>query len=344
MKTSELVFARPEGTEARAPPEARGLARDEVRLLVTGAGRIDHARFRDLSQFLSRGDLLVVNESLTLPASLPATGRLGAFRLNISTAFGRGIYVAEPRPDWGQPGPMPWNEGDRVQVAGVPIRFIAQYPGLPRLWFIRADHDLAPVMAEHGRPIRYGYLERDFPIDQYQTVFGRVAGSAEMPSAGRPFSPRVLRDLAEAGIQYATVVLHTGVSSQEMEVAEVEDQPMYPEPFEVPPRTAWAIAEARRRGSRVIAVGTTVVRALESAWDGCAVAAARGFTRRYVTPHRPIHSVDGMITGFHEGRSTHLAMLFALSGPRRIRAAYETAIAEGYLWHEFGDSHLILNR
>ncbi|MCI4352041.1 MAG: S-adenosylmethionine:tRNA ribosyltransferase-isomerase [Thermoplasmata archaeon] len=344
MKTTELVFARPADCEARAPPEARGLARDEVRLLVSTPASTEHGQFRDLPRLLSAGDILVVNESLTLAASLPATGRRGAFRLNLSTDFGRGIYVAEPRPAVDQPGPMPFDEGERVHVAGIPTRFIARYPGLPRLWFVRADRDLGPAMAQQGRPIRYGYLDHEFPLDQYQTVFGRVAGSAEMPSAGRPFSSRLLVELARAGIGWVPIVLHAGVSSQEIEAAEVEWQPMYPEPFEVSPQTATAIAEARRRRNRVIAVGTTVVRALESAWDGRSVQAMRGFTRRYVTPDQPVGSVDGMLTGFHDARTSHLAMLYAVSGVDRIRRAYAEAAAARYLWHEFGDSHLLLNR
>ncbi len=345
MRTSELAFERPRALEATAPPEARGLARDEVRLLVSRPDGHRHANFRDLPRLLTPGTVLVVNRSATLPASLPAFGRAGAFRLNLSNEYGRGLWLAEPRWSAARPGPLPLAPGEEIVVGEVEARLIAPYPGLPRLWFVRFAGDIRATMAEAGEPIRYGYLVPPFPpLEAYQTVFGDVPGSAEMPSAGRPFSARVVDDLKAHGVRFASITLHTGVSSLEVDADEVEDQALYPEAFAVPARTAAAVNGARAAGHDVIAVGTTVVRALESAWDGQRLRAARGFTRRYVHPGHPVRSVDGLITGLHDPRASHLAMLFALAPADFIRAAYAEAVRAGYLWHEFGDSHLILTR
>jgi S-adenosylmethionine:tRNA ribosyltransferase-isomerase len=182
-----------------------------------------------------------------------------------------------------------------------------------------------------------------YPISTYQTVFARVPGSAEMPSAAYPFTERLVARLREKGLQIVSLTLHTGVSSLEVDVDDVEQHPLYPEPFYVPETTAHAVNMARFEGRHVIAVGTTVVRALETAWDGQRVQASRGFTRAYIHPQRGAHVVDGLITGLHDPITSHLAMLYAIAGQTTIRSGYEEAVREGYLWHEFGDSHLILS-
>jgi S-adenosylmethionine:tRNA ribosyltransferase-isomerase len=220
---------------------------------------------------------------------------------------------------------------------------VAPHPGLPRLWFFHVDGDLRQAMARSGEPIRYGYLEPPYPpLEAYQTLFARVPGSAEMPSAARPFTPRVVDALRARGIGLAEITLHTGVSSHEVEASEVEEQALYAEPFAVPERTAEAVTAARREGRPVIAVGTTVVRALESAWDGERVRAAAGFTRLLIHPGRPVRSVDGLLSGLHDPMASHLAMLYAIAPRERVREAYAEAVREGYLWHEFGDSHLLV--
>ncbi len=342
MKTAQLAFPLPGRLDATSTPETRGLARDGVRLLVSRAQGNEEARFVDLVHYLHPGDVLVVNESQTLAASLPAVGRHGPFLLNVSTDFGRGTYLVEPRRSFERPGPIELSAGERVLVGRTAVRMLSVFPGVPRLWFVHAEGDLRQEMARIGKPIRYGYLREDPPLSSFQTVFGRVPGSAEMPSAGRPFTRRLLRALERRGVRHYPVLLHTGVSSLELDAAEVERQPMYPEPFEVPATTAHEVNEARALGRRVIAVGTTVVRALESAWDGHGVRPARGFTRYMAVPPKPVSSVDGIVTGFHDARTSHLALLFALAGERRVREAYRIATGAGYLWHEFGDSHLLL--
>ncbi|CAN5567155.1 S-adenosylmethionine:tRNA ribosyltransferase-isomerase [soil metagenome] len=342
MKRTELIFDRPASLQASEPPEARGLERDAVRLLVSTPAGHTHHIFNQLADLLVPGDLLVVNHSATLAASLPASGAIGNFTLNLSTNYGDGLWLAEPRWRSDQPGPLPLVTGERIDVAGSPLRLVAPYPGLPRLWFVQAQTDLCQVMGHIGNPIRYGYVADRYPLAAYQTIFAKIPGSAEMPSAGRPFTRRVLRALHARGVQMAGITLHTGVSSLEVETEIVEQHPLYAEPFHVSVGTAAAVNAAKREHRRVIAVGTTVVRALESAWDGQQVGPARGFTRRYVHPGESVHTVDGLLTGLHDPLASHLAMLYAIAGPTLIREAYHVATEEGYLWHEFGDSHLIL--
>jgi len=347
MKRAELEFDRPRALQATGPPERRGLARDEVRLLVSSERGHEHARFRDLPRFLAPGTLLVVNTSATLPASLPARHPgLGPLLANVSTHYGDGLYLVEPRRSAAEPGPLPLEPGDTLDIGGVAVRLVAPHPGLPRLWFVRAESDLQRAMDRAGAPIRYGYLEAPYPpLADYQTLFARQPGSAEMPSAGRPFTARVVDALRAKGIGLAEVTLHTGVSSHEVEADAVEEQPLYAEPFAVPQRTADAVNAARREGRPVIAVGTTVVRALESAWDDGEIERVRpaaGFTRLMVHPGHPVRTVDGLITGLHDPLASHLALLYAVAPQDLVREGYAEAVREGYLWHEFGDSHLLL--
>lgn len=344
MNTAELAFEQPRDLFGAGPPELETGSRDGVRLLVTTPRGHSHAKFQDLARFLDPGDLLVVNESATLPASLAAHGPQGAFTLNLSTRYGERLWLAEPRWDSGRPGPMPIEAGAEVHAGDATVRFVAPYPGIPRLWFVHTDRPMEPVMAGAGVPIHYGYVPTSWPLDAYQGLFSRVPGSAEMPSASRPITPRVREELEQSGVRFASVVLHSGVSSLEIETRTVEEQAVYPEPFEVSAGAAQAANEVRREGGRVVAVGTTVVRALESAWTAEGLVARRGFTRIFVNPGHPPRSVDGLLTGFHDPITSHLAMLSALIGIDRVKEAYREAVANRYRWHEFGDSHLILRR
>jgi S-adenosylmethionine:tRNA ribosyltransferase-isomerase len=341
MRRADLVFERPESLFAHAPPEIRGRGRDDVRLLVTGPEGQRHARFIDLPQFLRRGDLLVVNESAAIPASLPAQGRLGPILLNLSTRFRSDLWIAEPRWNAGKPGPMPLDSGEELRIGLGRVRLLSPYPGIPRLWFVLADRSLDPLIGDLGRPVHYGYTDA-WPMDVYRTLFSRVPGSAEMPSAARPLTAAVLRELAEGGVRIASILLHTGVSSLEIEADSL--QAVYPEPFLVSREAADAVNRTHANGGRVIAVGTTVVRALESAWAPEGVRPTQGFTRLFVNPGRGVRAVDGLLTGFHDPVTSHLALLGAFLGMDGVRDAYREAVGRGYLWHEFGDSHLVLPR
>ena len=207
-----------------------------------------------------------------------------------------------------------------------------------RLWRARLSVAVVPYLLRYGIPIRYSYVSRDWPLAAYQTVFSRKPGSAEMPSASRPFTPPVVTALAARGVLIAPLTLHAGVSSLEA------DEDPYPEPYDVPPATARLVNHVRSAGGRVIAAGTTVVRALETAVDGGSglVVLSAGWTSHVVTPETGVRAVDGLLTGLHEPRSSHLRMLAAFAGPALLAACYEAAITSGYLWHEFGDVHLLL--
>ena len=317
-------FVLPRDLEAREPAEIRGSGRDDVRLLVTSRedDSVTHAHFRDLPKFLRAGDLVVLNTTATLPAAVE--------NLHISTPLPGGLVVVEPR------GP----HESIIKLPGeVTVTLLAPYRDSQRLWIARFDGvgDLRAYLERYGRPITYSYIDRSFPIDAYQTVFADEPGSAEMPSAGRAFTRGMLVCLRRRGVRLAKLVLHAGVASLESHERPYEEQ------FEVPLRTAEEVRRAKARGGRIIAVGTTVVRALESSVDrGGHVIASRGWTDLVITPERGLRVVDGLLTGLHEPRATHLAMLEALAGRAHVEQAYAAALERKYLWHEFGDLHLIL--
>jgi S-adenosylmethionine:tRNA ribosyltransferase-isomerase len=194
------------------------------------------------------------------------------------------------------------------------------------------------VLEAAGRPIRYGYVPREWPLADYQTVFAREPGSAEMPSAARPFTPELVTRLVTDGVLFAPLLLHTGVSSPEAA------EPPQAERYRVPPTTAALVSWARSRDGRVIAVGTTAARALESAASGAEVRAAEGWTELVLGPGRPARVVDGIVTGLHAPEASHLSLLEAVVGVSGVQRAYEAAVAERYLWHEFGDVSLLLRR
>jgi S-adenosylmethionine:tRNA ribosyltransferase-isomerase len=345
--SAAVAFELPTALEATEPPEARGLARDDVRLLVArrASGALAHHRFRDLPDLLSPGDLLVVNTSATLPAAIGARRRDGrAVRVHAAMPApglpGRHRWLLELRTPDGRSPVRDGRAGERLELdGGIACELLAPYAGEARLWLARFGEDvvLEDHLRRHGRPIRYGYVAREWPLTDYQTVFATEPGSAEMPSAGRPFTPRLVARLAAAGVLIAPVLLHTGVSSPE------RHETPYPERFRVPPATARLVDAVHGWGGRVVAVGTTVVRALETAAaeDGT-VQAAEGWTPLVVTPERGLRAVDGLITGWHEPEASHLQLLEAAAGPELLRRSYDEALAHGYLWHEFGDAHLVL--
>ena len=339
-----IVFDLPPDLEAHAPPEARGLARDDVRLLVSRAGAEPvHARFRDLPGILEAGDLLVINTSATLPAALDAVRPDGSLvELHLSSPLPGGLWLVELRRP-GRPGTLPLHADVAGETVTLPDRarvdLLARFPGSGRLW-VAALHLPAPVpayLAAHGRPIRYGHVDRDWPLSAYQTVYADEPGSAEMPSAGRAFTPELITALVAGGVGVSPIVLHAGVASLET------GEPPGPEPFRVPAATAQRVNATRAAGGRVVAVGTTVVRALETAGDAQGTAhPGQGWTELVVTAERGVRVVDGLLTGWHEPAASHLLMLEAVAGHQMLDDAYRAALAGRYLWHEFGDLHLLL--
>jgi S-adenosylmethionine:tRNA ribosyltransferase-isomerase len=352
-----LDFELPEALVAREPPEARGLTRDSVRLMVSRVAddTVVHSRFHDFPEFLAPGDVLVVNASATINAAIDAwregpTGR-ERIELHLSTPLPDGRWVIELR-RLTVAGTAPLftaRAGERVELAGgatalltEPFRPGGAGPIAPddrvRLWsaeFTAPAGALAHFTA-HGWPIRYDYVRRRWPLSYYQTVFAAEPGSAEMPSAGRAFTAEIVERLKRKGVRIAPLVLHTGVASLE------DDEPPYPERYSVSAATAELVNQAHAAGDRVVAVGTTVVRALETVAspDG-RVEPGEGWTELVVTPERGVFAVDAMLTGLHAPRASHLAMLETIAGRGHLELAYRAALRHRYLWHEFGDLHLI---
>jgi S-adenosylmethionine:tRNA ribosyltransferase-isomerase len=341
-----LSFTLPPDLEAPSPPEARGMTRDSVRMMV--AHRSDaslvHSHFSELPRFLDEGDLVVLNTSGTLAAEVDGTGPTGeAWQVHLSTQLPAGLWTVEVRIDGH--AHLGATAGTTIALAGGgQVSLLTPYSPGPsgigaRLWVAVIDtpEALPTYLARHGRPIRYGYVQGSFPISAYQNVYATEPGSAEMPSAGRPFTPEVLTRLVAKGVGIAPVLLHTGVASLEA------NEPPYAEYFRVSSTTAHRVNDTRRNGGRVIAIGTTVVRTLESVVDEHGrVHPGEGWTETVVTPEHPVLSIDGFLTGWHEPEASHLAMLEAIAGRPLLEASYRAALAEGYLWHEFGDVHLIL--
>ena len=345
-----LDFDLPADLEAGAPPEARGLTRDGVRMMVAErrTGRIRHSTFALLASFLDPGDLVVINTSGTLPAAVDATDAVTgrALAVHLSTGLDGDRWVVEPRVVEGTTTRR-WTPADgsppqrlRLGGDGARMQLLQPYRDSDRLWVARLELPRPALrwLATHGRPIRYGYATRPWPLSAYQNVYATEPGSAEMPSAGRPFTPELITRLVAKGVAVAPVVLHTGVASLEA------DELPYPERARVPAATAERVNATRRAGGRVVAVGTTTVRALESAYRPAlgTVGAFDGWTDLVVTPERGVTTVDGLLTGWHEPQASHLLMLEAVAGRPLLQASYQAALAEGYLWHEFGDVHLIL--
>lgn len=339
-----LDFTLPEALEAHEPPEARGLARDAVNLLVSykADDAMRHVRFKEIGAFFRAGDVLVINTSGTLPAAVAAQRADGTkLILHLSTRLPGDLWVAELRRLVGTKT-VPFADGRAGETLHLPdatVTLLTRYKEGSRLWRAKLTlpTPLEAYLAAHGKPIRYGYLNSDWDIRYYQTVYATEAGSAEMPSAGRAFTPEIITQLVAKGVTLAPLLLHTGVASLE------DHEPPYAEYYRVPPQTASAVTQANAESRRVIAVGTTVVRALETVTDANGVThPGEGYTELFITPERGVRAVSGILTGWHEPRATHLLMLAAIANRRHLAKAYRAALERGYLWHEFGDLHLIL--
>ncbi len=333
-----VAFTLPPALEAHQPPEARGRTRSDVKLLVsrTASGSIGSHSFAELPGLLLPGDLLVVNNSGTLPAAVPAGQGLS---VHFSTAMPAGDWLVELRSGQGA-ATVPFGGGQAGQRLSLPggamLTLTERFS--QRLWHARLSTAVIPYLLQHGAPIRYPYVRAPWSIEAYQTIFATRPGSAEMPSAGRPFTGEIVTRLVSRGVTIAPITLHTGVSSLE------GGEDPYPESFDVPAGTARLVNLTRRHGGRVIAVGTTVVRALETAGLAGAgrIGAAAGWTSHVVTEASGVAVVDALLTGLHEAKSTHLWMLAAFAGHEFLGRCYAAALDGGYRWHEFGDVHLLL--
>ncbi|MBN9099722.1 MULTISPECIES: S-adenosylmethionine:tRNA ribosyltransferase-isomerase [unclassified Pseudonocardia] len=346
------TFVLPPELEADAPPPTR----DGVRLLVARSRRpLRHVRFTDLPSALVPGDLLVVNTSDTEPAAVDGhrdDGRPVVLHVSGPTPAGRRFPARESADlrarvdtflvELRTPDGRRVRDGRPGEVVHLPRGVDAELvtTGRIREARIAVEGDVRAWLAAVGRPVRYAHLREHPPLTEYRTVFAEPTGefaSAESPSAGRPFTPTVLEGLRTRGVGVARLVLHTGVSSLE------EDEVPLPERYRVPAATADAVNRTRAAGGRIVAVGTTATRALETVAepDG-SVRAGAGWTDLVLGPDRPARVVDGLVTGWHEPQASHLLLLEAVAGPRLVGRAYAAAVERGYRWHEFGDSCLLL--
>jgi len=325
-------FELPDALNAGAPPEARGVSRDHVKLLVAEGSTVTHTRFDRIGDHLRPGDLLLVNTSGTLAAAVDGT----SYTVHFSTSLDDGTWVVELR-DGGAPM-FDGTAGQRVELPEGVLTLLAPYQASPnRLWIARPPvADMLGYLQRHGRPITYNYVGKRWPLASYQTVFAREPGSAEMPSAARPFSFELVSHLASQGVLIAPILLHCGVSSLE------SHEPPQPERYDVSAHTARLVNWVKANGGRVIAVGTTAVRAIESAATAGTVAASRGWTDLVLGLGNQPQIVDGLITGWHAPEASHLLLLESVVGTEQVQRAYDAALQHNYLWHEFGDSCLFL--
>ncbi len=344
-------FVLPESLECTTPTEERGLRRDDVRLMVSNRtdNSIAHSTFKNIASFLQEGDVLIVNTSRTRNAALPTLlpGDL-AGRIHLSTPLNHREWLVEVRQINGKDTSR-YHGLSKHQVLSIPaggiMEVIEPYYDKRtedkhiKLWKVRFSTpiEISVYLKKYGQPIKYKNIDTKYPLSYYQTVFSSETGSSEMPSAGRAFTPELVTKLVLKGVQFAPVILHTGISSLEI------DEAPYPEYFEVAPFTASLINRAKAENRRIIAVGTTAIRAIESAINlSGKVISKSGMTNLFITPERGLQIVNAMLTGFHEPKASHLLMMEALADKSHLAITYQSAIEAGYYWHEFGDLHLLL--
>ena len=346
--TTPFTFTLPPELAAKEPPERRGIPRDGVRLMVSDrtTNSVEHTRFDRLGQFMRPGDLLVFNSSRTLPASLDGCDVSGTPCIE--------VRLAHHLPDDSWLALLLCQQSDLFACGlhrGMQIHFGLELTAtveernaaIPRLWKLRFSHsgtELIDLLYRLGQPIRYEYVSAPWHLDYYQTVYAKEPGSAEMPSAGRAFTWKLLFELKRQGVEIAHILLHTGLSSYMDDDLDAQ-HPASIEEYLISESAAQKINRTRYRGGRVIAVGTTVVRALESVADKT-IRAEHGYTRLHIDADHRLKAVDGLLTGMHEPEASHLDLLTAFLPAPKIQSAYQEAIQRGYLWHEFGDIHLII--
>ncbi|UTR10635.1 S-adenosylmethionine:tRNA ribosyltransferase-isomerase [Evansella sp. LMS18] len=343
---SAETFTIPEELNAAAPPEVRGIRRDQVKMMVLSRtnGKLIHSHFNNLTDFLREGDLLVLNNSRTIPAVLKAD----VWRNGIKRRKATEVRLARKIYENGWEVLLPEGgvkKGDKLifsrRLQGKAVLLKDNYPFV-LVRFSLTGRQLYDEIYKLGEPVRYEYIHHPWDLGQYQTVYGSVPGSVEMPSAGRAFSWELISQLKKIGVKTAFLQLHTGLSyltDNQWELPPGENK----ESYMVPQETAELVTETKQNGGRIIAVGTTVVRALETAgFKNGRMTAQSGWTDIYINETSSLSAADGLITGFHEPEASHLNMLTAFVERKKLISAYNTALEEGYLWHEFGDINLIL--
>lgn len=345
MSTTPLSFFLPDSLHASLPPERRGIRRDHVKCMVLDrqTGATAHTQFQSIDSYLEAGDLLVLNASRTIPAVFQVDWKRNNSLLQTRIEIRLARRVDE-------------NTWEALMVAvGIQLgdecifspslqATVISFADSPlvTLQFSQSGNHLLEAFYTLGEPVRYEYIHQPWDLDYYQTVYGTVPGSVEMPSAGRAFSWELLLKLQRKGVRIAYIQLHTGLSYLLDDLSHL-DPKKHAEEYMVPIRTVQEIEQTKQRGKKVIAVGTTVVRALETAIDkhGNSIPQT-GWTKLHITADTKLRVVDGLITGFHEPEASHLDLLSSFVDPPLLLQAYQEAINLQYYWHEFGDMNLIL--
>jgi S-adenosylmethionine:tRNA ribosyltransferase-isomerase len=342
------AFHLPSQLNADRPPERRGLARDGVRLLVLdrNTGQVTHTRFDRITEFLDPGDLLVFNSSRTLPATLVGTVRHLQWAVE--------VRLAELLPDGTWLALLVQSPQKADVTKGLILEFaqdlrcevLERDQRIPRLWklrFSKSGTEFLDSVYRIGQPVRYRYLSAPWRLSYYQNVYALQPGAAEMPSAGRAFTWRLLLQLRSRGVESASITLHAGLSSY-LDIELDRQHLAAEEEYWISEEAAAKIRRAKNSGRRIVAIGTTVVRALESiaAESGGEVRACHQYTQLRVTADYRLQIVNSLLTGLHEPEASHLDLLAVFVPPPTIYATYSEAIQQHYLWHEFGDLNLIL--
>ncbi|MFD1738200.1 S-adenosylmethionine:tRNA ribosyltransferase-isomerase [Bacillus salitolerans] len=339
MTLANEQFEIPTTQSANIPIELTGKSRDSVRMMVLDrkTGQFSNHHFNELDSFLQPGDVVVLNNSRTIPAVLK--GKQGKREVEIRLSRRVSAQTWEALIVGGIYSNTKCIEFSNEVTATIEGQG-SERP-LVVLSFSVGGADFYQFIYKYGEPIRYEYIEHPWPLEAYQTVYASVPGSVEMPSAGRAFTWQLLNRLKKKGIEVVILQLHAGLSYYGND--RWPNPTNHPEAFHIPLHTAKVINQAKKDRRRIIAVGTTVVRAIETvADDNGHVRSGEGTTRLYIKAGMKLKAIDGLITGLHEPEASHLDLLTSLIEKKKLIHAYEAALKQGYLWHEFGDMNLIL--
>ena len=339
MKKSDFYFDLPEELIAQTPLERR----DASRLLVLNkkTGELEHRHFYDLPEYLHEGDCLVMNDSRVLPARLlGCRSSGGSVELVLLRDLGEGKWECLSRPGRKTKPGTELSFGDGELTATV----LAVTEGGNRIVQFHYEGIFLEVLERLGKMPLPPYIKAELnDAERYQTVYSREVGSAAAPTAGLHFTQELLQKLADKGVRLCYVTLHVGLGTfRPVKEEEIEDHPMHAEFCMIPEETARIVNETKKNGGRVIAVGTTSCRTLESfaSADG-ALSPSSGWTDIFIYPGYTFKCIDALITNFHLPESTLIMLVSALAGRETILHAYETAVKERYRFFSFGDAMLI---
>jgi S-adenosylmethionine:tRNA ribosyltransferase-isomerase len=364
LATADFDYELPPRLIAHHPAERRDASR--LMLVRRDADAVQHRRFTDIVELIPAGDVLVLNETRVFPARLlgtrPGGGQAEIVLLRPMPAADGGASFSWESPDWSalaRPGSrlMP---GRRVRVgAELEVEIVAVLEDGLRQVRLHTPLPVREAVHRYGRIPLPPYIERDpeeADRERYQTVYGSTEGSVAAPTAGLHFTPALLEALRQKGVEVVSILLHVGVGTfRPVEAEDPSEHVMHAEWFEVGERQAETMNRVRQRGGHLWAVGTTVVRTLESVVERDVatppesgappvprIRPGSGWTDLYIRPGFPFGAVDRLITNFHLPRSTLLMLVSALAGHRRTMAAYREAVGEGYRFYSYGDAMVIL--